>query len=185
MGVAIAAKGWDAVNWNVVGKIVLSWFASPILSGLCAVGIYMIIKHVIMYAEDPQKRTLQFYPLLVAFCVIIVTFYTIYKGTPQLGLKETALGVACGVAFGAGAFAFLITWGLAVPKLRDMMDRTDAVKWDAPDENKMDIELQKAPNRLGDDARFNEIGGDNIVADGTEEDNVEEPAARKLEAQNR
>jgi len=151
MGVAIAAKGWDAVNWDVVGKIILSWFASPILSGIFAVGIYMTIKHGIMYAEDPQARTLIFYPILVAFCVIIVTFYTIYKGTPQLGLKTTPLGTACGVSFGIGAFAFFVTWGLAVPKLREMMNDCSAVKWDErelrPKSN--DIELQKQANEDG------------------------------------
>jgi len=149
MGVAIAAKGWDAVNWNVVGKIVLSWFASPILSGLFAIGIYMIIKHGIMYAEDPQARTLLFYPILVAFCVIIVTFYTIYKGTPQLGLKETPLGTACGVAFGVGAFAFLLTQFLVVPRLRSMMANTSAVSWDevvGTKAKEQDIELQKREN---------------------------------------
>jgi len=155
MGVAIAAKGWDAVNWNVVGKIVLSWFASPILSGLFAIGIYMIIKHGIMYANDPQARTLLFYPILVAFCVIIVTFYTIYKGTPQLGLKKTPLGTACGVAFGVGAFGFLVTQFLVVPKLRSMMDKTTAVSWDECIKGRTDVELQKRKE----DPRLNEIGG--------------------------
>lgn len=182
MGVAIAAKGWDAVNWNVVGKIVLSWFASPILSGLFAIGIYMIIKHGIMYAEDPQARTLLFYPILVAFCVIIVTFYTIYKGTPQLGLKETPLGTACGVAFGVGAFAFLLTQFLVVPKLRNMMANTSAVSWDevvGTKAKEQDIELQKCNDENHQDPRFNEIGGDDIVRDGTEDNAFEENLARR------
>merc|ERR1719379_1718310 len=50
MGVAIAAKGWDAVNWDVVVKIVISWVASPVLSGVVAVALYMTIKYVIMLA---------------------------------------------------------------------------------------------------------------------------------------
>jgi len=173
MGVAIAAKGWDAVNWDVVGKIILSWFASPILSGIFAVGIYMIIKHGIMYAEDPQARTLIFYPILVAFCVIIVTFYTIYKGTPQLGLKTTPLGIASGVSFGVGAFAFFVTWGCVVPKLRTMMANHSAVIWDEENE----IELQKKRDQVK-DARFNEIGGDDILADGTEDGEFEETDAK-------
>merc|ERR1719173_224046 len=62
-----------------------------------------------------------FYPFLTAFCVIIVIFYTIYKGTPQLGLKSTGLGVASGVAFGGGAFMALATYGFVVPWLRQKL----------------------------------------------------------------
>lgn len=129
MGVAIAAKGWDAVNWNVVSKIILSWFFSPILSGVVAVGIYMVIRHGIMKSENPQERTLLFYPVLVSFCTIIVVFYTIYKGTPQLGLKETALGTACAVAFGIGVFAGAVTWFVGVPQLKQRMESPDAHLW--------------------------------------------------------
>jgi len=121
MGIAIAAKGWDAVDWNKVSLIIVSWFASPILSGIFAVGLYMFIRNVIMMSEDPQGRTIMFYPFLTAFCVIIVIFYTIYKGTPQLGLKSTGLGVASGVAFGGGAFMALATYGFVVPWLRQKL----------------------------------------------------------------
>lgn len=129
MGVAIAAKGWEAVNWGVVSKIILSWFFSPILSGVVAVVIYMIIRNFVMKANNPQERTLFFYPVLVSFCVIIVVFYTIYKGTPQLGLKETPLGTACGVSFGIGIFAGLVTWFGGVPLLRSKMSSEDAELW--------------------------------------------------------
>lgn len=125
MGMAIAAKGWDAVNWNVVSKIVLSWFFSPILSGVCAVILNQFIIHVIMKSNNPSGRTVLFYPILVAFCVIIVVFYTIYKGTPQLGLKKTPLGVACGVAFGIGIFFGLLTYAFASPILRERMEKVD------------------------------------------------------------
>ena len=33
VGFALVYKGKDAVNWKTLGKVVLSWFASPILSG--------------------------------------------------------------------------------------------------------------------------------------------------------
>merc|ERR1719242_2549298 len=122
MGFAIAAKGWNAVEWDVVGKIIMSWFFSPILSGVVALFIYATIRWFILKSENPKERTLTFYPLLVAFCVIIVVFYTIYKGTPQLGLKDTELGLACGVAFSCGAVAALITWGLVTPRLKERME---------------------------------------------------------------
>jgi len=83
-----------------------------------------------------------FYPLMVAFCVIIVVFYTIYKGTPQLGLKETPLGVACGVAFSCGAVAALITWGLVTPRLKERMENPQAYHdFGASEKKDQDIEM--------------------------------------------
>merc|ERR1719495_2670399 len=72
-------------------------------------------------SDDPQGRTIMFYPVLTAFCVIIVIFYTIYKGTPQLGLKSTGLGVASAVAFGGGIFMAALTYGFAVPWLKQKL----------------------------------------------------------------
>jgi len=152
MGIAIAAKGWDAVDWGVVTKIIISWFASPILSGIVAVGIYLFIRRFIMQSDDPQERTLIFYPVLVAFCVIIVVFYTIYKGTPQLGLKDTSLGVASGVAFGCGLFAAAMTWGVVIPQLKERMDKY------LPEQEQ---ELNKSTQNTADSSDF---GGTKVVA---------------------
>jgi len=141
MGIAIAAKGVDAVNWDVVGKIILSWFFSPILSGVAAVILYLAIREGIMRSEDPQSRTLLFYPFLVAFCVIIVVFYTIYKGTPQLGLKTTPLGTACGVAFACGAGAAMFTW-LVVTKQVKLRMEAFSIESDDQEEKCGGLELE-------------------------------------------
>jgi len=123
MGMAIAAKGWNAVDWSVVSKIILSWFFSPIFSGIFAVAIWKTVKYGIMYASNPRERTMQSYPVLVAFCVIIVVFYTIFKGTPQLDLDEKfSLGAACGISFGCGAVAALATYFLLLPWLEERLD---------------------------------------------------------------
>jgi sodium-dependent phosphate transporter len=122
MGIAIAAKGWNGVVWDVVGKIILSWFFSPILSGVAAVCIYLFIRTFIMSSPNPRDRTLIFYPFLVAFCVIIVVFYTIYKGTKRLGLKDTNLGTASLISFSSGIVCAGITWFLIVPPLTRRLD---------------------------------------------------------------
>jgi len=122
MGIAIAAKGWNGCDWSVVGKIIMSWFFSPILSGIFAVCIYMFIRHFILLSENPRQRTLLFYPVLVAFCVIIVVFYTIYKGAKNIGLNDTSLGVASGVAFGCGAVCAGICYFFIVPWLEQRLN---------------------------------------------------------------
>lgn len=122
LGVAVAARGFEAVNWNVVSKIIVSWFASPVASGVFAVALWKICKHGILTSANPRQNALKFYPVLTGFCVLIVVFYTIYKGTPQLDLDETPVGVACGVSFGVAIFAAFVTWGVVVPRLEERMD---------------------------------------------------------------
>jgi len=43
VGAGIAGVGWDGVAWHALGKVVASWFVSPVLSavlcGLLFVGI--------------------------------------------------------------------------------------------------------------------------------------------------
>lgn len=145
LGVAVAARGFKAVNWDVVTKIVISWFASPILSGLIATGLWKSIKHGILRGSDPRARTLMFYPFLVSFCVIIVIFYTIFKGSPQYDLDETPLGIAFGIAFGVGIFAGLLTYGIALPYLEERMEKELQAKLVAKEEGDEEM-AQKGGN---------------------------------------
>jgi len=115
-----------------------------------------------------------FYPMLVAFCVIIVVFYTIYKGTKRIGLSDTSLGVASGVAFGCGAVAAGVCQMLIVPWLKDRLnayipddkelDKTDAVDNGPgdvfPDDNA--IKMQEMPSK-GDTAETSD--NDGVVTD--------------------
>lgn len=140
MGMAIAAKGWNAVDWTVVTKIVLSWIFSPVFSGIFAVAIWKIVKYGIMYSSNPRERTMLFYPVLVAFCVIIVVFYTIFKGTPQLELDEKfSLGTACAISFSVGIAAAAATYFLLLPWLEEKLD-------ELPDEIEMDKEKSSKDN---------------------------------------
>ena len=43
----------DNVDWEVVTKIVMSWVASPLLGGILAYTTFVIVKKVIMDAENP------------------------------------------------------------------------------------------------------------------------------------
>jgi len=140
-GFAIAAKGWDAVNWDVMIKIVFSWFFSPILSGLVAILLYTMIKSAILKSDNPPSRTLLFYPILVSFCVIIVVFYTIYKGTPQLGLKDTEFWVACVIAFATGVFAYIVTYFIGTPLLVALMETNKIFDFGADEQQEDHIEM--------------------------------------------
>ena len=64
-----------------------------------------------------SKRLVLIYPILIGSTITINTFFIIYKGAKGLGLDKTPIGIAFGVAFGAGGICALITIPL-VPKIK-------------------------------------------------------------------
>jgi phosphate/sulfate permease len=65
LGFTIAAKGLDSVDWGVVTKIILSWLASPLLSGTFAAIIFALVKFFVMRANDPYNRAYYAFPVVL------------------------------------------------------------------------------------------------------------------------
>eukprot|EP00494_Astrolonche_serrata_P029875 UN30142 len=128
MGFAIAYKGFAAVEWDVVTKIILSWVFSPVLSAIFAVALQQMVVYGVLLSENPRKRTLMCYPLLIFFTVSIICFYTVYKGTPQLELDETPVGVSIGISLAIAAFCALVSYFTMVPYLNKRMESGEWLK---------------------------------------------------------
>lgn len=56
IGMALAAKGRDAVNWEKVGMVIASWFISPILSALFAGLIYAFVRTFVLRNANSVER---------------------------------------------------------------------------------------------------------------------------------
>ena len=131
IGMAIVLGGTDCVIWykstdtfpymGGVGGIILSWFISPVFSGLIAAGVYYITRSTVLRQDFNSNRLNYIYPILIGSTVTINTFFIIYKGAKGLGLHEIRLGTACAIAFGAGSCCALITLPL-VPKLKKYVE---------------------------------------------------------------
>ena len=127
IGMAMVLKGSECVIWykqvntfpyvGGVGGIIISWFISPIFSGLIAAFIYGITRATVLRKNFESNRINWIYPILIGSTMTINTFFIIYKGAKGLGLDKTPLGIAFGVAFGIGGISALITIPL-VPKLK-------------------------------------------------------------------
>ena len=48
MGFTIVAKGTGAIDWMEFMKIAVSWVASPVLSGIISVLIYLSVKYAVL-----------------------------------------------------------------------------------------------------------------------------------------
>ena len=88
---ALVAYGKDAVVWHdidedekfpVVGisSVVISWFFSPIASGIVAAFFFLGARTAILRSERSYDRTFYFLPLLVFICIFINAFYVLDKG---------------------------------------------------------------------------------------------------------
>lgn len=50
IGMAIVSKGFQVIQWFEVLKIVLSWFISPLLSGVVSVIMFILVRRYILRA---------------------------------------------------------------------------------------------------------------------------------------
>lgn len=69
VGFAIISKGVSAVQWMTIAKIVISWFASPVLSGVLAIALYTLVSKSILQAENRVSRACTFLPIFYSAVV--------------------------------------------------------------------------------------------------------------------
>ena len=118
VGCGIVAKGSSAIHWEKVWEIVISWFTSPVLSGILSLLLFLFVSNVILRAKNSFERSLKFYPILVAITFAVNIMYIIYKGTPQLGLSDTPYWLGLLISCGIGLVIGLILYFVMVPRLR-------------------------------------------------------------------
>ena len=132
IGMAMVLKGPSCVIWykpvetfpyiGGVGGIVMSWFLSPVFSGLIAMFVFFITRCLVLRKEFNSIRINWAYPVLIGSTMTINTFFIIYKGAKGLGLDKTPIDIAFGVAFGIGGISALITLPL-VPRLKKYVEK--------------------------------------------------------------
>lgn len=110
VGFAAVGIGVDAVHWEKVGTIVMSWVVSPLTAGFIALLIYMSVQRLILFQNDPLERAKRYVPVYIFLAAFTITLVTILKGLSHVGLDLTlpssfllAMVIALAVAV-AGAF---------------------------------------------------------------------------------
>ncbi len=86
VGFAAVGIGFDAVQWNTVGNIAMSWVASPLTAGLIAYLLYRSVQSLILFQEDPVARARRYVPVYIFLAAFTVTLVTILKGLKHVGL---------------------------------------------------------------------------------------------------
>ncbi len=116
VGFAAVGIGVDAVHWEKVGTIVLSWVVSPVTAGFIAFLIYLSVQWLILCREDPLDRAKRYVPIYIFLAAFTITLVTILKGLKHVGLK-ISLGDAYLLAI-AVAVAIALVGGVAIRRIK-------------------------------------------------------------------
>lgn len=108
LGFGVMYGGVQAADWSKVVSIVMSWVASPLLSGTVAFLTFSAIRRLIFYNDDPVKAAKKITPIVVFIVFFVLTLAMVFKGLKNLKL-DMGFGEATLVAIGIGAFASLIS----------------------------------------------------------------------------
>jgi PiT family inorganic phosphate transporter len=102
VGFAVVAVGFDAVHWDKVGSIVMSWVISPVVAGIIAFFVFISIQRLILARSDPLERARRYAPFYVFIAVMLISLVTMFKGLKHVGLdlevwESYAIAFLCGL----------------------------------------------------------------------------------------
>jgi PiT family inorganic phosphate transporter len=109
VGFGAVSIGPEAVRWDKVGQIVLSWLTSPLLAGVLAFVIFQITRSLILGRENPLAQVRKVGPFFFFYVFFIIGLVTLFKGLKHINLDlslgqslmaSVALGLV-GAALGA------------------------------------------------------------------------------------
>ena len=87
VGFAAVGIGMDAVKWDKIGTIVISWVASPLLSGTIAFGIFRSVQKLILNTSNPFQNAQKYVPVYMFLTGFAISMVTFVKGLKHVGLE--------------------------------------------------------------------------------------------------
>lgn len=100
LGAGLAAGGFAAANWPVMGKIAASWVISPVMGGLIAAGFLLWIKRAITYKTDMVEAARRTVPILIGVMAFSFTTYLMLKGLSKVWKVDFFTAAGIGIAMG-------------------------------------------------------------------------------------
>ncbi|KAL2774198.1 sodium-dependent phosphate transporter 1 [Daubentonia madagascariensis] len=123
IGFSLVAKGQEGVKWSELIKIVLSWFVSPLLSGIMSGILFFLVRAFILRKADPVPNGLRALPVFYACTVGINLFSIMYTGAPLLGFDKLPLWGTILISVGCAVFCALIVWFFVCPRMKRKIER--------------------------------------------------------------
>uniref|UniRef100_A0A915LMW2 Phosphate transporter n=1 Tax=Meloidogyne javanica TaxID=6303 RepID=A0A915LMW2_MELJA len=87
LGFTLLMKGNDGIHWSTVGKIAISWFVSPILSGIISSSIYMCVDFAVLRRVKNLSFTIGF---IASLSYLIIIRPRVIKWSLELDKEENS-----------------------------------------------------------------------------------------------
>ncbi|CAE8720793.1 unnamed protein product, partial [Polarella glacialis] len=71
----------------LLSLVVLSWITSPLLSGILAASVFLLVRTFILRSPNAVSRGYKFYPVLLFISNLIFCMYVVFKN-PQVEIKD-------------------------------------------------------------------------------------------------
>ncbi|CAH8473160.1 unnamed protein product [Heterobilharzia americana] len=118
MGFSLVIFGLNAIQWQGLLRIVGSWFLSPVLSGVASIGVFFLMRFLVLRKDDPLEPALKLLPGFFGTVVLVNCFSIFYEGPPLLKFDEIPLYGVFILSCGFGIITVLIVKFLWVPLIR-------------------------------------------------------------------
>ncbi|GLI65531.1 hypothetical protein VaNZ11_009086 [Volvox africanus] len=166
MGFSLVYGGRNAVNWATpdpksfppykgVVPIILSWFVSPVLTGLCSALFFFLVRTLVLRRENSYKLSFWVLPVMVLFTSFINIFFVFTKGAKKTFQSDKkndwtdgkaawiAAVIAAGLAFLCIVIVLPLLWWKANKKFAQDAEKQqqdeEAAKAKAKEEEEADI----------------------------------------------
>ncbi|KAL7981301.1 hypothetical protein Chor_002197 [Crotalus horridus] len=123
IGFSLVAKGQEGVRWSELLKVVLSWFISPLLSGVMSALLFFVVRTFILNKADPVPNGLRALPIFYACTIGINLFSVLYSGADLLGFDKIPLWGIILISSGSAILCALIVWFFICPRMKKKIER--------------------------------------------------------------
>ncbi|XP_063788018.1 sodium-dependent phosphate transporter 1 [Pseudophryne corroboree] len=123
IGFSLVANGQKGVKWSELLRIVLSWFISPLLSGIMSALLFFLVRMFILRKPDPVPNGLRALPVFYACTIGINLFSIMYTGAPLLGFDKIPLWGVILISVGCAVICALVVWFFICPRMKRKIER--------------------------------------------------------------
>lgn len=123
VGFCLAYGGTEAVVWDKIGFIVLSWFVSPVLAGCFSYISFTGMKKYVFDSSNSFRNTTRVFPILTFVTFFINSLFIIYKGSPQLDLDEIEAWKASLISIAIASGTALLSWYVYLPYAKKKVEQ--------------------------------------------------------------
>ncbi|KAL7036189.1 hypothetical protein ACKWTF_008737 [Chironomus riparius] len=125
VGFSLVAHGTQGLHLTTLGSIVLSWFVSPLFSGLVSIMIYSLIQKLIIKSENPVNSGLIALPIIYGLTIFVNVLSVTLDGSKLLGMENIPIWLSFTISITAMILVAIVVQLLVVPWQRRKIQPLD------------------------------------------------------------